>query len=139
MWKKSLLLVVSCVCLLFITACGDDANREQSGEPDVTNAQTDGPDEATSVLNVTTDGPDEAISIFNVTILEIHDEPQDDWYFDQMTVLVTSEEHGRMIFDHTRLEDIGATVGDIVELTIIGYWTQPDPSPVHPDSWRLVD
>jgi len=56
-----------------------------------------------------------------------------------MTVLVTSEEFGRMVFDHRRLEDIGATVGDVIELTIAGDWVQPDPQPVYPDSWRLVD
>ena len=48
-------------------------------------------------------------------------------------------EHGRIVFDHRRLEDIGATVGDVVELTIIGDWEQPDPAPVHPYGWRLVD
>ena len=78
-------------------------------------------------------------AVFNAIILEMHDEPLTDWYGAQMTVLVTSEEFGRMIFDHRRLEDIGATVGDIVELTITGDWEQPDPQSVHPDSWRLVD
>lgn len=77
--------------------------------------------------------------IFNATILEIYDEPQDDWYGDEMTVLVTSEEHGRMVFDHRRLENIGVTVGDVVEITITGGWEQPDPQPVHPDSWQLAD
>ena len=77
--------------------------------------------------------------IFDAVIVEMHDEPPTAWYFEQMTVLVTSEEYGRMIFDHRRLEDIGATVGDVVELTLTGDWPQPDPQPVYPDSWRLVD
>ena len=78
---------------------------------------------------------------FNATIIEIHDEPNDDWYFPgrNMTVLVTSEEFGRMVFDHRRLENINATVGDVVELMITGDWEQPDPQPVAPDSWRRVD
>jgi len=82
---------------------------------------------------------EEGSVIFNATIIEMHEEPIIDWYDDEMTVLVTSEEFGRMIFDHRRLEDIGATVGDIVEITITGGWVQPDPQPVYPDSWRLVD
>jgi len=82
---------------------------------------------------------DSPSAIFYATILEMHDEPQAGWYGDQMTVLVTSEEQGRMVFDHRRLENIGATVGDVVELTITGDWPQPDPAPVYPDSWRLVD
>lgn len=77
--------------------------------------------------------------VFQATILEIHDQPQVGWYYDDMTVLVTSAEHGRMAFDHRRLEDIGATVGDVVELTITEVWVQPDPAPVYPDSWRLID
>ena len=81
----------------------------------------------------------EGRAVFYATILEMFDEPQADWYGDQMTVLVTSEEHGRMVFDHRRLEEIGAIVGDVVEITITGVWVQPDPAPVSPDSWRLVD
>ena len=78
-------------------------------------------------------------AVFEATILEMYDEPQANWYFDEMTILVTSEAHGRMVFDHRRLADIGATVGDVVELTITGEWVQPDPQPVVPDRWRLID
>ena len=81
---------------------------------------------------------DATVSVFNATILEIYDEPMDGWYDREVTILVDGE-YGRMVFDHRRLEDIDATVGDVVELTIIGGWEQPDPQPVHPDSWRLVD
>ena len=110
MLKKVLLAFYQFVILLLIVACSSVSDNDL----------------------------DATVSVFNATILEIHDEPMDDWYDREVTILVDGE-YGRMVFDHRLLEDIGATVGDVVELTILGAWEQPDPQPVHPDSWRLVD
>ena len=110
MLKKVLLAICQFIILLLIVACSSISDNDM----------------------------DETVSVFNATILEIHDEPMDDWYDREVTILVDGE-YGRMVFDHRLLEDIGATVGDVVELTILGAWEQLDPQSVHPDSWRLAD
>jgi len=79
---------------------------------------------------------DEMVSVFRAKIVEMADESSPELYGG--TILVDGV-RGRMVFDHRRLEDIGAEVGDIVEITVTGVWPEPDPAPIFPDSWRLVE
>ena len=116
---KRLITIVCTLSFIFsVTSC----NNEQSGDNETMDYDT-------------------IVSIFTATILEIYDEPHEDWYFDpiDVTILVMAEGYGEMVFDYRRLEDIGATVGDIVELTIVGSWEELSPAAVYPYSWRLVE
>lgn len=116
MLKRALQFVFVFTFSIFIMACSseNDADSGQSVDSDV------------------------EVSVFTATIIEMIDEPRDDWYDSNATVLVDGV-RGRMIFDHRRLEDIGATVGDVVEITVTGAWVEPDPAPIYPDSWSLVE
>jgi len=75
----------------------------------------------------------EQVSVFTAIIIEMSEDP----LLYGGTVLVDGAQ-GRMVFDHRRLEDIDAQVGDVVEITVTGEWPVPDPAPILPDSWRLV-
>jgi len=72
----------------------------------------------------------------SVTIIDIRDEPNDAW-FDPF-VLAEINEHERIVFNHTHLENIGATIGNVVEITIQGDHIETDPAQVYVKKWFLI-
>lgn len=118
MLKRALQLVSAFLALFSAVVCSSENDRD-SGKSVDTNAE---------------------VSVFTAIIIEMLDEPRDNWYDSNATVLA-NDERGRVIFNHKHLEDIGAAVGDIVEIIVTGTWIEPDPdpAPIHPDSWSLVE
>ena len=112
MFKRFLLISTVFTILILVTACSNDTD----------------PIEDKVVEPITT--------TIIVTIIDISDEPNDNWF--GLTTLVEGQ-YGRMIFSHEHLEDIGATVGDVVEITTTGVWMETDPIQLHIDSWSFVE
>lgn len=112
--KKILIVIGALLFMVMLVACNN-------------NEPNNGNDPAEDVDTVT----------FNVEIIEINDEAEDALWDD--TVLARSMDNQNFTFSHLDLPDIGATVGDIVTITVHSTWPEPDPAPLSIISWSLVE
>jgi len=118
--KKILAVTGALLFLVMLVACNN--NETNNG-----NDSTEGIDTVT----------------FSVEIMEIHDGPDPEGVLGYHTVLARSIDGpitGYVSFEHLDLTDIGATVGDTVEITVYSPWLEPYPIiPLWVSSWSLVE
>ena len=133
--KKSISLMGMALCLLVLLfACErEDGLDLDCGDLSIVCEEYQGHNDEMQVAC------DEGVATFNVEIIEIHSETQDGLENGTILARGVEEQVGNFVFNHLELPDIGVSEGDVVRITVLSPWNEPDPTPVIVLEWSLIE